>query len=45
LEQSVMLAWVHLIDGAAPETVPIGAEIATLVSPPFYDPEGARARS
>jgi glycine cleavage system aminomethyltransferase T len=45
LERSVMLGWVRLEDGEAPEQVEVDRRIARRVPLPFYDPEGRRARS
>jgi glycine cleavage system aminomethyltransferase T len=42
---SVMLAWLDVIDGDLPTTVTVDGREAGRVPTPFYDPEGARARS
>lgn len=45
LRKTIMLAWVKLFDGAAPERVSVNGRIAQRVQTPFYDPEAARARA
>jgi len=44
LGKSVMLAWLHLIDGALAEEVVVDDRIARRVPVPFYDKEAGRAR-
>jgi sarcosine oxidase subunit alpha len=44
LEKSVMLGWVDLDGGDAPDEVMIGEQTARRVPTPFYDPGGDRAR-
>jgi sarcosine oxidase subunit alpha len=45
LGKSVMLAWLHLIDGALAEEVVVDGRIARRVPVPFYDKEAGRARA
>lgn len=45
LEKSVMLGWVDLDGGDAPDEVMIGEQTARTVPTPFYDPGGDRARA
>jgi len=45
LGQAVMLAWVDLVGGQIPRTVVVDGRTARHTEMPFYDPEGARARS
>ena len=45
LGKAVMLAWIRLVDGVLPDEVTIDGMTARLVSVPFYDPDGGRARA
>ncbi len=45
LNQTVMLGWVRLKDGALPDSVMIQGRIAARASIPFYDKENRRARA
>lgn len=44
LGKGVMLGWVDLVDGELPEALTIEGIEATITMPPFYDPDGGRAR-
>jgi sarcosine oxidase subunit alpha len=44
IDAEIGLGWLRAVDGVFPETVRSGATVATVVRPPFYDPEGARLR-
>ena len=44
LDAEIGLGWLRTVDGVFPETVRSGATTATVVRPPFYDPEGERLR-
>lgn len=44
LETAVMLTWVELVDGEVP-SVTVDGRPARHTPPPFYDPEGSRARA
>ncbi|MCY4369310.1 MAG: 2Fe-2S iron-sulfur cluster-binding protein [bacterium] len=44
LGKSVMLAWLHRVDGRLKNEVTVGNRTARRVSLPFYDPEGKRVR-
>lgn len=44
LGKTVMLGWVRLADGQLPDQVIIDGRTARRANPPFYDPEGSRAR-
>jgi sarcosine oxidase subunit alpha len=44
LDAEIGLGWLRAVDGAFPEKVASGTTTATVVRPPFYDPEGARLR-
>lgn len=45
LGHAVMLGWVRLADGGVPDTLRAGEQTVRQAATPFYDPEGARARS
>jgi glycine cleavage system aminomethyltransferase T len=45
LRRTVMLAWLRLVDGVLPGEVDVDGRRARRVPLPFYDREGARARS
>ncbi|NND04706.1 MAG: hypothetical protein HKN91_18190 [Acidimicrobiia bacterium] len=44
LQKAVMLGWVDLVDEHLPESVVIEGLTASISMPPFYDPDGGRAR-
>jgi sarcosine oxidase subunit alpha len=44
LGKAVMLGWLDFFDGELPLEVTIAGRPAQRVAPPFYDPEGSRAR-
>jgi len=44
LEKGVMLGWVDLVGDELPESVTIEGLEAIISMPPFYDPDGGRAR-
>lgn len=44
LGKGVMLGWVDLVGGVLPDIVTIEGMEARVESPPFYDPDGGRAR-
>jgi sarcosine oxidase, subunit alpha len=44
LGRAIGLGWLRAIDGVFPERLRAGSATATVVEPPFYDPEGARLR-
>lgn len=45
LGQTVLLGWLKFFNGELPTEVRIGGRAARRVAPPFYDPEGTRARA
>jgi len=45
LGQTVLLGWLKFFNGELPTEVTIGGRTARRVAPPFYDPEGTRARA
>lgn len=45
LGKTVMLGWLKLFAGRVPEDITIDGRPARRVAPPFYDPEGTRARA
>ncbi|MGQ0849128.1 MAG: 2Fe-2S iron-sulfur cluster-binding protein [Actinomycetota bacterium] len=45
LQKAVMLGWVAIEDGDAPDLVEVDGRPARRTTTPFYDPEGRRARS
>jgi len=45
LGKSVLLGWLRFFNGELPTAVTIGGRPAHRVAPPFYDPEGTRARA
>jgi len=44
LDAEIGLGWLRAVDGTFPDTVRCGSSTATVVRPPFYDPEGSRLR-
>ncbi|HSL10115.1 MAG TPA: aminomethyltransferase family protein, partial [Actinomycetota bacterium] len=44
LDADIGLGWLRAVDGAFPDAVACGTTTATVVRPPFYDPDGARLR-
>ena len=45
LGKTVLLGWLRFFQGALPEEAVIGGRPAQRTAPPFYDPEGTRARA
>lgn len=45
LGKTVLLGWLRFVQGELPTEVTIGGRLARRVAPPFYDPEGTRARA
>jgi len=45
LGKTVMLGWLRFFQGALPDDVTVAGRPAHRTAPPFYDPEGTRARA
>jgi glycine cleavage system aminomethyltransferase T len=45
LGRAIGLGWLRAVDGVFPDRLAAGPVAASVVEPPFYDPEGARLRA